>query len=263
MKICLIQNCPSTNKDHNLVNIYNLIPNKEIDILVFPECFNSPYGIEHFKNFAEELTDGNKTYDFLQNLSKKLNNTYIVAGSIPEKDGDKIYNTSSVWNNGSLIATYRKNNLFDINITESEFKESKVISSGSTLTIFQTPLCKIGIGICFDLRFNQISNIYSKEDCKIIIYPASFTEYTGKLHWSILNQARAIDSHAYIISCATARNDTNKFKSYGHSIMVSPWGDILNELDNKEGYIYQEIDLSLVDNMRQTLPVDQCKPFNL
>ena len=263
MKICLVQNSPVNNKDQNLTNIYNLIPNKEIDILIFPECFNSPYGIEHFKNFAEEIKEGNKTYNFLKDLSLQLNNTYIVAGSIPEKYDDKIYNTSMVWFNGVLIATYRKNNLFDINVTNAEFKESKVISSGSTLTTFQTPFCKVGIGICFDIRFNQISNIYSKEGCKIIIYPASFTEYTGKLHWSILNQARAIDSHTYIISCSTARCETNKFKSYGHSIIVSPWGHILSELDNKEGYLYQDIDLSLVDNMRKTLPVDQSKLFSL
>ena len=263
MKICLIQNCPGTNKDQNLVEIYKLIPNKEIDILVFPECFNSPYGIEHFENFAEELKEGNQTYNFLKNLSGQLKQTYIVAGSIPEKDGDKIFNTSSVWKNGLLIATYRKNNLFDINVSKAEFKESNIISPGSSLTIFQTQQCKVGLGICFDIRFNQISNIYSKEGCKVIIYPASFTEYTGKLHWSVLNQARAIDSHTYVISCSTARSETNKFKSYGHSIIVSPWGQILDELNNEVGYIYQDIDLNIVDNMRQTLPVDQCKKFNL
>lgn len=263
MKVCLIQNCPGFDKDKNLLHIYSLIPKKEIDILVFPECFNSPYGLEYFEKFAEFLSEGNKTYDFLKNLSIELPNTYLIAGSIPEKEDSFIFNTSTIWKNGVLIGKYRKNNLFDNTIKNAEFKESEVISPGSKLTIINTDKCKIGIGICFDLRFNQISNIYSKEGCKIIIYPASFTEYTGKMHWSILNKARAIDSHTFILSCATARSEVNKFKSYGHSIIVSPWGNILSELDNKEGSIYYEIDLKEVDTMRNAIPINQSKIFSL
>lgn len=263
MKICLIQNCPGENKDKNLITLFSLIPKKDIDILVFPECFNSPYGLEYFEQNAEELKDGFKTYDFLKDLSKTLCKTYIIAGSIPESDNDCIYNTSTIWKDGKMIDIYRKNNLFDNNIKNAQFKESEVISPGSKLTIFDTEWGKIGLGICFDLRFNQISNIYSTEGCKLIIYPASFTEYTGQMHWSILNKARAIDSHTFIISCSTARSPTNKFKAYGHSLIVSPWGKTINELDEKEGYIYEEIDLNEVTNMRDVLPINQLKKFNL
>ena len=261
MKVCLIQNCPGINKEQNFEKILSLIPNKQIDILIFPECFNSPYGLDFFKVFAEKLQKGEKTYDFIDELSTKLNETYIIAGSIPELDNNIIYNTSTVWKKGKIIAKYRKNNLFDNKIPNVEFKESDIISPGNTLTIFDTEWGKIGLGICFDLRFNQIANLYSKADCKIIIYPASFTEHTGNLHWSILNRARAIDSQLFVLSCATSTNPNNKFRSYGHSMIVDPWGKILNELGSEDGYIYDEINMNTVNNMREVLPVNQNKKF--
>jgi len=133
------------------------------------------------------------------------------------------------------------------------------LSPGDTPCIIETSFGKIGIGICFDIRFNNISNYYSKNNCKIICYPANFTEYTGKLHWELLNRSRAIDSHTFILSCATAKNDDSKFKSYGNSIVVSPWGQIINNLDNKEGYIIEDLDLNQVNEINLQLPVDQNK----
>lgn len=265
VKICLIQNCPDYNKSSNFINLYKLIPNKEIDILVLPECFNSPYGIEYFSKYAEKIEEGQESFDFLKGLSLSLIHTYIIAGSIPELDGDKIYNTCTVWKNGKILTKYRKNNLFDIKIPNNEFTESEILSPGDKLSIFDTEWGKIGLGICFDIRFNQISNIYSQNKCNIICYPANFTEYTGNLHWEILNKARAIDSHTFIISCSTARseNDKIKFKSYGNSIIVSPWGEVVNKLDNKEGYIYHDIDLDVVNDMRKKLPINQNKTYNL
>lgn len=259
MKICLIQNKPIDDKISNLKKLESLIPDEYFDLLMFPECFNSIYGIDYFKKNAEEIKPNNITYDFLKKLSLKYKKVFIIAGSYPEKNNNKFYNTCTIWNDGKLINKYRKINLFDNNIPNASFQESKILSPGDTPCIIETSFGKIGIGICFDIRFNNISNYYSKNNCKIICYPANFTEYTGKLHWELLNRSRAIDSHTFILSCATAKNDDSKFKSYGNSIVVSPWGQIINNLDNKEGYIIEDLDLNQVNEINLQLPVDQNK----
>ena len=265
VRVCLIQNCPDFDKSKNLINLYKIIPNEKIDILMFPECFNSPYGIEHFENYAEEIKEGNETFDFLKNLSIMYPNTYIIAGSIPELYENKIYNTCTVWKQGNIITKYRKNNLFDVKIPNAEFTESDILSPGDKLAMFETEWGRVGLGICFDIRFNQISNIYSNNNCNLICYPANFTKITGDMHWDVLNKARAIDSHTFILSCSTAtsKNDEIKFKSYGNSIIVSPWGNILSKLDDKEGILTYDIDMNLVNDMREKIPINQFKSFNL
>ena len=258
MKVFLIQNKPGYNKITNLQQINRLIKirnEKEYDFIVLPECFNSPYGIKYFKDYAEELKKGNLTFDFLKLKSTQLNNKYIIAGSIPEKEGDKYYNTCSVWYNGSIICKYRKINLFDINIKgQVSFKESSVLSPGEYPQFFETKFGKIGLGICFDLRFNQLSNYYAKNNCVLIIYPGCFTEYTGKLHWKTLLKARALDSRCFIIGCATAKNKDMDYHSYGHSTIVEPMADIIGELDNEEGILICKLDLDKTIHMRNSIP---------
>lgn len=261
MKVCLIQNKPINDKLVNFFNLEKMIPDESFDLLMFPECFNSLYGIEYFEKNAEEIKKNNLTFDFLEKISLKYNKSVVIAGSIPEKYNNKYYNTCTIWKEGKIIDKYRKINLFDNNIPEASFKESKVLSPGKEPCIVETSFGKIGIGICFDIRFNNISNFYAKNKCKIICYPASFTEFTGDLHWELLNRSRAIDSRTYILSCATALNQSNNFKSYGNSIIVSPWGKVLNRLDNNEGIIIQNIDLDEVKNINKQIPVDQNK-FN-
>jgi len=261
MKICLIQNKPTEDKIYNFEKIEALIPNQKFDLLVLPECFNSPYGIEFFKSNAEEIKPNNLTFDFLKKMSCKYKNSYLIGGSYPELDSNKIYNTCTIWKNGNLISKYRKINLFDNNIPNAAFKESKVLSPGNKPCIIKTDKFNLGIGICFDMRFNQLSNFYAKNKCKIICYPASFTEFTGKMHWELLNKVRAIDSQCFIVSCATAINEKNNFKSYGNSIIVSPWGKIVNKLDNNEGYILEEINLEEAEEIRNVLPINQNKIY--
>jgi len=256
VKVRIIQNKPSIEKISNIYDIFCSIKDDDFDILVFPEFFNSPYGIKYFKEYAEELSEGNTTYDALQIKSEILENKYIVAGSIPEKDGDKYYNTCSVWLNGEIICKYRKINLFDIDIKKCglKFSESSVLSPGLEPAMFDTQWGKIGLGICFDLRFNQLSNYYAKNGCFMIIYPGCFTQYTGDLHWELLLRARAVDSRCYIVGCSTATNYDMEYKSYGHSMIVSPMGEVLSKLDDKEDIIDKDIYPSKSEYMKESIP---------
>ncbi|PBC32305.1 Omega-amidase NIT2 [Apis cerana cerana] len=130
------------------------------DIVALPECFNSPYGIQYFPKYAEHIPDG-ETSVALSKAAKE-NNIYVVGGTIPERDGDKLFNTCTIWGpNGTLIAKHRKIHLFDIDIPDKiTFRESDSLSSGNSLTMFEVKNCKIGIGICYDIRFEEMARIY-------------------------------------------------------------------------------------------------------
>lgn len=118
----------------------------------------------------------------------------MIIGSIPEKSGDKMYNTAICFNNGQLLATYRKTHLFDIDIPgKITYKESLTFSAGNNYTIVETEYGKFGIGICYDIRFPELAQVMREKGCHFLVYPGSFNLTTGPLHWELLLKARAVD----------------------------------------------------------------------
>ena len=259
MKIALIQNKPVNNKVENLNNVLKLIPNSEFDILVLSESFSAPYGIKYFKEYSENFIKGGLTIKFLEDISSTYPNAYIVGGSFPEEDDGKYYNTCTVWHNGKLIVKYNKMHLFDVNFPDANnftFRESDVLSPGNKPVFFNTPWGNIGLGICFDLRFNKLSNYYKEKDCKLICYPGNFTQWSGDLHWKLLLRARAVDNQCFIVGCSNALNKDAEYKAYGHSMIVDPWGEVLEKLDNSEKNCLIEIDMSQTDKMKKCIPLN-------
>ncbi|XP_050493938.1 omega-amidase NIT2-like isoform X1 [Bombus huntii] len=175
------------------------------DIIALPECFNSPYGIQYFPKYAESIPDG-ETSVASSNAAKE-NNIYVVGGTMPEIGGDKLYNTCTIWGpDGTLIAKHRKVHLFDIDIPNKiTFRESDSLSPGNSLTTFDVKGCKIGIGICYDIRFEEMARIYRNKGCQMLIYPAAFNMTTGPLHWSLLQRSRANDNQLYVACISPAR----------------------------------------------------------
>lgn len=172
-------------------------------------------------------------------------------------NNNKIYNTSFVFNrNGKIIAKHRKLHLFDVNIQDGiNFKESDIIKSGNTITVFDTEFCKIGLCICYDIRFPEIFIKMVKEGAKIIIIPAAFNLTTGPAHWSILTKARAIDNQVFIVGASPAKNTNLKYISYGHSVIVNPWGKVIASAGYSEKIIFGKINIDVVDQIRRQLPV--------
>jgi len=261
MKIGICQIITTDNKIENLKeakNKINILLNQGANIILLPECFNSPYGIEFFADYSEEfnLNDHkNITFKFFNQISKKHPDVYFFFGSIPEKENDKIYNTMAIFYQGSLIDKYRKIHLYDINLdNKHSFQESKVLSPGDKPTIIKTNYGNIGIGICYDLRFPKLAEYYRKKDCKLIVYPGAFNLITGDAHWELLQRARALDNMLFIATASTARNDNANYKSWGHSTIVNPWGKVINKLDEKEGILIQDLDMNEIDRIRNNIP---------
>lgn len=257
LKIGLIQMKVHNDKKENLLRAANLIKkisSEKPDIVILPEMFSCPYITSNFPIYAEE--EGGYSYNFLSNIAKE-NNIYLVAGSIPEIDNNKVYNTSYVFNRyGEKIGKHRKVHLFDIDIKGKQtFKESDTLNAGDEVTVFDTEFGKIGLCICYDFRFPELTRLMVNKGAKAIIVPASFNMTTGPAHWHVMFRSRAIDNQVYTIGCSPARDYNSSYISYGHSLIVSPFGEILYELDDKEDMITYSIDLDYVDKVREELPL--------
>lgn len=224
------------------------------DIAVLPEMFNCPYNTDNFPIYAEE--EGEETYQILSNLARE-NNIYLVAGSIPERERDKIYNTSFVFDRkGNKIGKHRKMHLFDIDVKGGQyFKESDTLSPGSELNVFETEFGKFGLAICYDFRFPEVGRILVEKGAKAIIVPAAFNMTTGPAHWEIMFRSRALDNQVYTIGVAPARDEKSSYVSYANSIVVSPWGNVIERMDEKESYRIVEIDFDYVEKVRNELPL--------
>jgi len=223
---------------------------------LLPECFNSPYGVKHFESNSELLEPDNITFDFFSELSNKYPDVYFFFGSIPEKYQDNIYNTMAIFYQGKMIDKYRKMHLYNINIPgKHSFNESDVLTPGEKPTIIKTKFGNIGVGICYDLRFPKLAEYYRKSECNLILYPGAFNLVTGELHWELLQRARALDNMLFIASASTARNLDSDYHSWGHSMIVDPWGNVINKLDENPGTMITELNFNAVQEIRSNIPI--------
>lgn len=223
-------------------------------LVALPECFNSPYGTSYFPEYAEPIP-GESTNAL--SCAAKEHGIFIVGGSIPERDGDKLYNTCTVWNpEGQMIAKHRKIHLFDIDVPGGiTFRESDSLSPGNQLTTFDLPQCKVGIGICYDIRFAELAQLYGRMGCKLLLYPGAFNMTTGPVHWELLQRGRALDNQLYVGTISPARDVDANYVAWGHTTMVSPWGEVIATTEHEETVVYSDIDLDYVEKVRQMVPL--------
>ncbi|MDZ7836527.1 MAG: carbon-nitrogen hydrolase family protein [Actinomycetota bacterium] len=256
IKIAACQLKVEAEKQKNLNNARNMIRRaaKHADIIILPEMFNCPYSIEYFPQYAEQYP-GPTTY-MLSALARELK-TFIVGGSIPEKEENHIYNTSFVFNpQGNLVARHRKIHLFDVNIPgKISFMESKILSAGSRITTFDTGFCTIGLCICYDMRFPELIRAMSHKQAKLIIVPAAFNMTTGPAHWHVVTRSRALDNQVYLAAVSPARNQESSYIAFGHSVIVDPWGKIIAEAGSGQQIIYASLDLDYLTKVREQLPL--------
>lgn len=258
IKLALCQMNVVDNKEKNMKTARLMIEesiSKNADFIILPEMFNCPYSNDKFIEYGEK----EKSSETLSEISKlaKSNNAYILAGSIPEIEEDKLYNTSYLFDRqGNVIAKHRKMHLFDIDVKgKITFKESDVLTAGNDFTIADTEFGKVGIGICYDIRFPELAKIMVENGALILIYPGAFNMTTGPAHWELLFRSRAMDNQAFCIGVAPALNNDASYHSYGHSIITNPWGEVISQASEKESLIISEIDLSEIKKVREELPL--------
>jgi omega-amidase len=258
LKIALIQFLSSTSKQQNITRACELIRQAASNgarLIVLPEIWNSPYGVKYFSQYAETIPNG-ETIQALSNCARQ-SKIYLVGGSIPERDGDKLYNTSTVFNpNGELLGKFRKIHLFDIDIPgKITFKESDALSPGQQLFTFDIDQqYRIGIAICYDLRFPLLASLYSNRQCHILLYPGAFNMTTGPAHWELLLRSRALDNQMYVAGISPAHDEQADYKAWGHTTLVDPWGTVIQKCEMNEEIIYGDIDMEHLNTIRKQLP---------
>ena len=231
-------------------------------LVVLPEIFTCAYALDQFRPNAEVVPDG-PTCALLRESVKRLG-IYIVGGSIPELVGETVYNTSTLWSpDGELLLTFRKVHLFDVDIPGGiTFQESASLSAGASFEIADTELGRIGLSICYDLRFPEPFRAMTLAGAELIVLPGAFNTTTGPAHWETLLRARAIENTCYVAACSPASPvDPEAYPAWGHSMIVDPYGEVLTSADREERIIYAEVDGMRLAEVRRAVPVlEQRRP---
>ena len=224
------------------------------EVVCLPEMWCCPYENAAFTTFAEP--HGEKTWQILRQTAIDCG-VYLIGGSVPEREGARLYNTCYVFSPaGEQIARHRKVHLFDIDVPGGQrFMESDTFTPGDAITVFDTSLGKIGVAICFDIRFAEQFRVMALEGAKAIFVPGAFNMTTGPAHWQLSFRMRAVDNQCFLCGCAPARDLSASYHSYGHSLVCDPWGNVLQELDETSGLLVQEMDLTEADAIRTQIPI--------
>lgn len=258
LRVGLIQMAVGSCKKTNLQNAVKLIKqasDQGAKLITLPECFNSPYGTQYFGEYAENIP-GNSSSTIAD--AAKANNVHVIAGSIPEREGDKLFNTCCIFDNkGEMIDSHRKVHLFDIDIPgKITFKESEVLTAGNKGTVFELENgVKIGVGICYDIRFPELAWKYRQEGAKVLVYPGAFNMTTGPAHWAKLQTARALDNQCFVMTASPARDLEATYHAWGHSMAVNSWGEVLCEADAAEEVLVVDLDLNSLEETRKNVPI--------
>lgn len=267
MKVTLIQMNSIDDKAANLAMASQLIERAVAeegpDWVLLPECFDHLGGTRESKFAAAEQLPGGPAYRLMQDLARR-HRVHVHAGSILERiDGeDRLGNTTVVFDrSGAEVARYRKIHLFDITTPDgTEYKESASFKPGDAVVTYDCEGIKVGCSICYDLRFPQLFQALADRGAEMIALPAAFTLQTGKDHWEVLCRARAIETETYFCAAAQTGNFTqgNQIRStYGHSLVVDPWGHVTARASDGIGLVTTRIDTGRVAKVRTMIPVAQ------
>jgi predicted amidohydrolase len=236
-------------------------------LLVLPENFAFLGAAEGDRLAVAEALDPAAPGPILSALADMAtrHGLWIVGGGMPEmippprpdELAAKTYNTCVVVDpQGALVARYRKIHLFDIDLPgRAVLRESRSTAPGDQPVVCPTPLARLGLSVCYDLRFPELYRaLVVRDGAQVLLVPAAFTVPTGAAHWHVLLRSRAIENQCYVVAAAQAGQHNDRRASFGHTMIVDPWGVIVEELAEGEGLVMAEIDLDLVDETRQRMP---------
>ena len=230
-------------------------------IVLLPENF-ALYGGD-YRACAEQ--HGAALQEWLAHWARTLR-ICLVGGTIPlatRPDGTDVANgkvracSLAFDQNGVLQGRYDKLHLFDVNVADAQgrYCESDVFEPGDSLTIVELLGVSVGMAVCYDLRFALLARALVDRGAQLLLYPSAFTETTGQAHWHLLLRARAVESGCYVLAADQCGQHNTRRRSFGHSLLSDPWGKVIAELDNSVGVLHAELDLLVLQDIRDRLPL--------
>ena len=267
-KVAAIQMASGPNVKANLAEAEKLIKiavQQEAELVVLPENFAIMGMTETDKvKIAEEFGSG-LLQDYLKEQAIK-HQIWLVGGTIPlcSEEAGKIYAACLLYNpEGELVARYDKIHLFDVNIESSNesYTESETISPGNEVVVVDTPFGRLGLAVCYDLRFPELFRAMVDQKMEICALPSAFTSITGKVHWESLLRSRAIENLSFIIAADQGGYHVGGRETHGDSMIIDPWGLVLNRLPHGTGVVVAEIDLVKLEHTRKMFPTLEHKRF--
>ena len=262
VKIAGIQMASGPNVAANLSEAEKLIEiavEQGAKLVALPEYFAIMGMKDTDKVKVAEKEGSGPIQEFLSNIAKK-HEIWVVGGSIPlqSEQQEKIYNACMVYNDqGQLVARYNKIHLFGLSLGNETYHEEKTITPGKQIVTVDSPFGKIGLSICYDLRFPELYRAMGEVD--LILIPAAFTETTGKAHWESLVRSRAIENLCYVLAPAQGGYHTSGRETHGNSMVVDPWGVVLDRLPRGSGVVIASMNRDYQSSLRKSLPALQNK----
>ena len=258
-RVAVAQLISSANRDENLhalEPLFTRASSEGAQLLVLPENF-AFMGKHEDDKFTVAEEDG---YGIIQQTLSSLSrqyNMWVVAGTVPLQAPDgRVWASSLVFNaEGVQVARYDKIHLFDVKISDTESHiESKTFAPGKTPVVIDTPIGRLGLSVCYDVRFPELYRELVRQGAEVFTMVAAFTATTGAAHWHTLLQARAIENMSYMLASNQAGVHANGHKTYGHSLIVNPWGEISSEIKHGAGLVFSDIDLKQLHKRRTDFP---------
>ena len=269
MRVAVIQMSPGADKGENIAQARALIEGvaaeQKVDLIALPEMWTCLGGSRADKFAAAETLPnpgqpGGAAYEFLREMAM-AHNVHIHGGSIGELAGEKIFNTSLVFSPaGQELGRYRKIHLFDITTPDGQgYRESAIYGAGDQVVTVDIAGTKVGLAICYDIRFPELFLALRRANAELIVLPAAFTLQTGKDHWEVLLRARAIETQCWIAApacCGThTEADGEPRHTYGHALIADPWGHVVAKASDGPGWAAASLDLDFLARVRANMPV--------
>lgn len=263
-KVAAIQLCSSHRVDENLTTAARLIQHaaeQGAKLIVLPEMFAVMGLNPNDKVIVKETFGEGKIQNFLCEQAKK-HAVWIVGGTIPIvcDEPEKVRAVSLLVNDeGRVVARYDKIHLFDVVLSPSEtYRESDTTQPGDSVIVVDSPFGKIGMSVCYDVRFPELYRAMFNQGAEIFVIPSAFTMKTGEAHWELLARARAVEDFCYVIGACQGGTHSSGRKTYGHSLIINPWGTVIaRNTDEEPGVIFAEINLDSLHEIRKAIPVEK------
>jgi len=236
---------------------------QDAELVVLPENF-AIMGLSEMDKVAIAETAGDGPIQQFLSQQASKHGVWIVGGTIPVESSTtgKVYSASLLYNDsGEMVARYDKIHLFDVVLEDSNesYNESETIESGDDLVVVDTPFGKLGMAVCYDLRFPELFRAMADVGMEICVLPSAFTSLTGRAHWEPLLRARAIENLCYMVAPDQGGYHKNGRETYGDSMIIDPWGVVLNRLPHGTGVVVSDIDLEKLRKTRMNFPSLQHK----